>query len=131
MPTGTFDAIIRAIMGGPDTSVGRPDQGPVTTPYTGPTEMPHDPNERQMPATMEEMLNDPYWREQMSHYKMQQQGSADVPSGNVQNVAQRLPTSDQLGARVNSGLMSRDQGISESDRIQAILLKRAMQGMGK
>jgi hypothetical protein len=42
--------------------------------------------------------------------------------------AQRFPTNEQLDARVRTGQMDRDVAISESDRIQAELLRRAIRG---
>lgn len=47
---------------------------------------------------------------------------------NAQPVAQRFPTAEQLGKRVDTGQMSRESGLAESDRIQAELLRRAIQG---
>lgn len=51
-----------------------------------------------------------------------------IDSLQPQQVAQRFPSAEQLGKRVDTGQMSREQGISESDRIQSILLRRAIQG---
>ena len=51
-----------------------------------------------------------------------------IDSLQPQQVAQRFPSPQQLGQRVATGQMSREQGLSESDRIQAELLRRAIQG---